>query len=95
MISIDSSGARREPRIVVYTTEHCGYCERAKALLEARGVPYREERVPRTRAGRARLAEIDPTARSFPQIVIDDEAIGGYADLVALDRRGELEELRE
>lgn len=82
------------PRVVVYTTEWCGYCDRAKSLLEARGVAYREERVPRTLEGRRRLAELAPNARTFPQIVVDGDVIGGYAALLALDRRGALAELR-
>lgn len=82
-----------DPRVVVYTTDFCGFCERAKTLLEARGVPFREERVPRTAEGRIRLSEVDPTARTFPLIVVDGEPIGGYADLVDLDRAGGLEEV--
>lgn len=86
----ESNGNGQTPRIVVYTTDFCGYCERAKALLRARGVDFAEERVERTPEGRDRLAEVAPGARSFPQIVIDGRPIGGYADLVALDRDGEL-----
>ena len=43
--------------MVLYTTDPCGYCHRAKALLEARGILFREVRLPRTAEGRARLAE--------------------------------------
>ena len=81
---------RPAPRVVVYTTDFCGFCERAKSLLDARGIEFREERVPRTAEGRERLAEVAPYARTFPQIVIDGVPIGGYADLVDLDRDGEL-----
>lgn len=82
-----------EPRVVVLTTMPCGYCERAKSLLAARGVAYREEFIPRTPEGRRRLAEFDPHARTFPWIVIDGESIGGYRELVSLDREGGLEAL--
>ena len=57
--------------VVVYTTDPCGYCHRAKALLEARGIAFREVRLPRTAEGRARLAEVAPDARTFPIVVID------------------------
>ena len=77
-------------RVVVYTTDYCGWCERAKSLLAARGVPFREVWLPRTPEGRERLAEVAPSARSFPQIVIDGEPVGGYADLVVRDREGSL-----
>lgn len=88
----EKRNGRDGPRVVVYTTERCGWCERAKALLEARGIEYREEWVPRTPEGRARIAEVAPGARSFPQIVVDGEPIGGYQSLVALVRVGGLEE---
>jgi glutaredoxin 3 len=77
-------------RVVVYTTDFCGWCERAKSLLTARGVPFQEVWLPRTPEGRERLAEAAPLARSFPQIVIDGEPVGGYSELVARDRDGRL-----
>lgn len=86
------NGNGKAPRVVVYTTDFCGHCERAKALLRARGIDFREERVERTSEGRERLEEAVPGARTFPQIVIDGRPIGGYTDLVALDRRGGLVE---
>jgi glutaredoxin 3 len=76
--------------VVLYTTDPCGYCQRAKALLETRGVPFREVRLPRTAEGRARLADVAPHARTFPVVVIDGVSIGGYADLVEWDRAGRL-----
>lgn len=84
-------GAGEGPGVVVYTTDFCGWCERAKELLAARGIAYREERIPRTPEGRERLEAIVPGARSFPQIVIDGRTVGGYRELVDLDRAGELE----
>jgi len=82
-------------RVVVYTTDFCGWCERAKALLAARGVRFREVWLPRTPEGRDRLNEAAPLARSFPQIVIDGEVLGGYRELVERDRAGALTELVE
>jgi glutaredoxin 3 len=82
-----------EDRVVVYTTDYCGYCDRAKSLLSARGVRYREVWLPRTPEGRERLAEAAPAARSFPQILIDGEVVGGYRELVERDREGTLARL--
>jgi glutaredoxin 3 len=82
-----------EDRVVVYTTDYCGYCDRAKSLLSARGVRYREVWLPRTPEGRERLAEAAPSARSFPQILIDGEVVGGYRELVERDREGTLARL--
>lgn len=89
MNETQSNGAR----VVVYTTDWCGYCERVKGLLESRGIEYEEVHVPRTAEGRARLAEVAPGARTFPQIVIEGEPIGGYRELVALVRAGGLDPL--
>lgn len=88
-----SDSMSEDPPVVVYTTDWCGYCERAKGLLEARGIAYREVYVPRSPEGRARLAEVSPTARTFPQIVVEGEPIGGYRELVAVLRSGELDRL--
>lgn len=80
--------AEERKGVVLYTTDPCGYCNRAKALLEARGIPFREVRLPRTAEGRARLGEVAPDARTFPVVVIDGVPIGGYADLVDWDQAG-------
>jgi glutaredoxin 3 len=79
-------------RIQVYTTAWCGFCERAKALLDERGIPYEEIRVDNDPAFRAKL--LDLTGRwTVPQVVIDGNAVGGYVELHELDRRGFLDEL--
>ena len=76
-------------RITVYTTEPCGYCSQAKALLAKRGIAYEEINLAKDPAGRAELAE-RTGMMSFPQIVIDGEVIGGFTDLVRADRDGTL-----
>ena len=77
-------------RIQIYTTTWCGFCVRAKALLDAKGLEYDEIRLDDDPAFRQRL--FDRTGGwTVPQILIDDEPIGGYAELWALDRSGELD----
>ena len=79
-------------RIQIYTTAWCGFCERAKALLDERGIPYEEIRVDDDPAFRAKL--LDLTGRwTVPQVVIDGKPVGGYVELRELDRRGFLDEL--
>jgi glutaredoxin 3 len=79
-------------RIQVYTTAWCGFCDRAKALLEARGIPYEEIKVDDDPAFRAKL--LDLTGHwTVPQIIIDGKPVGGYVELRELDRRGLLDEL--
>jgi glutaredoxin 3 len=79
-------------RIEMYTTAWCGYCERAKALLEQRGLEYDEIRVDEQPDFRQKLQELTG-GWTVPQIVIDGRPIGGYSELWALDRSGRLAEL--
>jgi glutaredoxin 3 len=78
-------------RIQVYTTDWCGYCVRAKALLEARGIPFEEIVLDDDPGFRERLHEVTG-GWTVPQIVLDGEPIGGYTELWMLDRSGALEE---
>ena len=81
-------------QITVYTTEPCGYCRVAKALLDKRGVAYEEINLAKDPEGRAELVRLTGMM-TFPQVVIDDTPIGGYQELVQLDRAGGLTELVE
>ena len=78
-------------RIRIYTTQWCGYCERAKALLDGRGIPYEEISLDDDPAFRRRLLELTGNW-TVPQILIDDEPVGGYTELWQLDRSGALDE---
>ena len=80
------------PRIRMYSTTWCGYCVRAKALLERRGLEYEEIVMDDDPAFRQKL--LDMTGRwTVPQIFIDDEPIGGYTELWSLERDGRLDDL--
>ena len=79
-------------RIRMYSTTWCGYCVRAKALLERRGLEYEEIVMDDDPAFRQKL--LDMTGRwTVPQIFIDDVPIGGYTELWCLERDGKLDEL--
>ncbi len=76
----------------MYSTTWCGYCVRAKALLERRGLEYEEIVMDDDPAFRQKLLEM--TGRwTVPQIFIDDVPIGGYTELWCLDRDGRLDDL--
>jgi len=77
------------PRIILYTTDYCGYCVRAKQLLEQRGIDYEEISLENDPAFRERVYELG-RQWTVPLITIDDEAVGGYTELAALDRSGAL-----
>jgi glutaredoxin 3 len=80
-------------RVRIYTMRWCGYCARAKALLEARELPYDEVSLDGDPAFRQKLMDLTG-AWTVPQIFIDDTPIGGYTELVRLERAGRLERLR-
>ena len=78
--------------VTVYTTEPCGFCRQAKALLEARGVDYNEVNLAKDPAGRADLVALTGQM-TFPQIVVGERSIGGFRELVEADRAGQLDQL--
>jgi glutaredoxin 3 len=75
----------------MYTTGWCGYCVRAKALLDSRGLDYEEIDLGEA-LDRASLNELTG-GWTVPQIVIGERPIGGYTELWRLDREGRLDEL--
>jgi glutaredoxin 3 len=79
------------PRIVLYTTQWCGFCIRAKALLDARGLAYDEVSLDDDPAFRQRVWDLG-RQWTVPLVTIDDEIIGGYQELAAHDRSGLLAE---
>ena len=81
-------------RVTIYTTEPCGYCRTAKALLDKRRIPYDEINLAKDPSGRAELVQLTGMM-TFPQVVIDGTPIGGYQELAQADRAGVLTELAE
>lgn len=80
--------------VLMYTTAICPYCVAAKNFLKSRGATWTEVRVDTDPERRAEMmARAQRT--SVPQIFIGDRHVGGYDDLVALDRAGELKPLLE
>ena len=78
--------------VIVYTTEPCGFCRQAKALLQSRGVDYREVNLAKDSEGRADL--VARTGQmTFPQVVVGERSIGGFRELLMADRSGQLRSL--
>jgi glutaredoxin 3 len=78
-------------RILIYSTRWCGYCVRAKALLDGKGIDYEEISLDDDPDFRRTL--FDRTGGwTVPQIVIDDNPVGGYTELWRLDKSGALDE---
>ena len=81
------------PKILMYSTAVCPYCVRAEALLTRKGVANIEKiRVDLEPERRAEMME-RTGQRTVPQIYIGDRHVGGFDDLAALDRAGELDAL--
>ena len=79
-------------RITVNTTEPCGFCRQAKALLEARDIPFDEVNLAKDPSGRADLVAITGQM-TFPQVLIGKRSIGGFRELIEADRDGNLDDL--
>jgi glutaredoxin 3 len=80
------------PKITLYTTDPCSFCSRAKGLLSSRGVAYEEVNLSKDPEGRLELAQ-RTGMMSFPQVVVGDQLVGGFSELLAADRDGRLDEL--
>jgi glutaredoxin 3 len=78
--------------VTLYTTEPCGFCRQAKALLDSRGVDYAEVNLAKDPEGRADLIRVTGQM-TFPQVVVGERAIGGFRELVEADRDGILQDL--
>ena len=75
------------PEIRLYTTQWCGYCVRARMLLEGRGLSFEEVSLDDDPAFRQRVYDLG-RQWTVPLVTIDGEPIGGYDELVILDRSG-------
>jgi glutaredoxin 3 len=75
-------------KVRVYTTAYCSFCDAAKRLLKQRNIPFEEIDVSEDSA---RMALKQRTGwRTVPQIFLDEELVGGYQELAAIDASGEL-----
>jgi len=74
------------PDITVYTSEPCSYCRQAKALLGKRGIAYHEINLAMDAGGRAELVQ-------RTGMIIGDELVGGFTELLAADQSGRLAQL--
>jgi glutaredoxin 3 len=79
-------------RITIYTTEPCSFCARVKGLLRARGLEFTEINLVKDPIGRVELVS-RTGMMSFPQVVVGDELLGGYAETLNAVESGRLDEL--
>jgi glutaredoxin 3 len=79
-------------RVQVYTTNYCGFCVRAKALLSRLNIAFDEIDVSEDADKRDWLVNASGQ-RTVPQVFIDGRSVGGFVELAALERAGGLREL--
>ncbi|HSW69056.1 MAG TPA: glutaredoxin 3 [Gammaproteobacteria bacterium] len=79
-----------QAKIIIYTKANCSYCVWAKQLLDNKKISYEEVRIDRDDEQRI-LMERASGRRTVPQIFINDQAIGGFDDLSALEKTGKLD----
>jgi glutaredoxin 3 len=80
------------PPITMYTSATCGYCVAAKNFLRSKGLQWNEIRIDLDPAERERMMS-RARRTSVPQIFVGETHVGGYDDMMALHRAGELETL--
>ena len=79
--------------VEMYTKVTCGFCMRAKALLEQKNVDFREIKIDGNNELRNEMIERSHGGYTVPQIFINDQAIGGCDELYALHAQNKLDEL--
>jgi glutaredoxin 3 len=93
-LPVDCPREKRVSEVVMYSTAVCPYCVAAKNFLKSRGVAWQEVRVDSDPEARRTMLEM-ARRTSVPQIFINGTHVGGYEELVALDRSGGLAPLLE
>jgi len=78
--------------ITVYTTEPCSFCNRVKGVLRSHGAEYTEVNLSKDPEGRAELVR-RTGMMSFPQVLVGEQLLGGYAEVQAAADDGRLEEI--
>jgi len=80
-------------KVEMYTTMWCGYCARARGLLQRKGVDFQDIDVEADTSKRDEMVKRAGGRTTVPQIFIDGVHVGGSDDLMALDRAGKLDPL--
>lgn len=68
-------------KAIVWSKNQCPFCDQAKKLLDSKGIEYEERNLSAEKWTKEQLLEAVPTARTLPQIFLDDNYIGGFTEL--------------
>ena len=80
-------------KITIYTGPMCNYCEAAKRLLTRNNAPYEEIDVAKVEGAKDEMIQKANGKRTIPQIFFDDQHIGGYDEVRALEKENKLQDL--
>lgn len=83
------------PRLTIYSTASCPVCEQTKSLLTKWTIPYQEVHLDNNPPALREFSEKTNGARMVPQILIDEQWIGGFTELTELHMEGQLDTLME
>jgi glutaredoxin 3 len=89
----EAVGNRTVPKVEIYTRAFCGYCYRAKRLLDSKGIEYQEHEVFFGGPEKEAMTQRARGRTTVPQIFIDDRHVGGCTELMELESSGKLDEL--
>ncbi len=88
-----TADATQPPEVTMYSTGWCPYCDRARGLLQRKGVAFSEVKVDEDPPMRDPMLKTSASLGTVPQIFVGDHHVGGFDDLYALDKAGELDKL--
>lgn len=80
--------------VVIYTMDHCHFCEKAKALLKDRGIPFQEIRIAEDDDAKWDELYLKSRMRTMPQIFFKESLIGGFSELAKRDEQDQLQSLK-
>jgi glutaredoxin 3 len=71
-------------KAIVWSKDHCPYCDQAKALLKSKEIEFEERNITKGTWSKEQLLEAVPSARTLPQIFLNEEYVGGFTELTKL-----------
>jgi glutaredoxin 3 len=92
MADTKQSPTTQAPKVTVYSKDYCPYCDRAKDLLSRKGVAFEAIEL-QDHPGEFEKLKARTGMMTVPQIFIGEKLIGGYTDMAALDRDGQLDQM--
>ena len=79
--------------VTVYMGPMCAFCDAAKRLLTKKNIPYKEINIALDEGEREEMLKKSNGKKTIPQIFIEEYHVGGYEELRALEKKGELDKL--